>query len=163
MLQEDYKDGHLVVSRLDRFSDHFEVIDPNGRGTNAQWKSLNTADRLLKAGWGLRLGSREQQQQEIRGELELVEVRVRFFPDVMGFIQEGEKRHPKQDIKPGPKGKDGKLAYVDYVVKLPERSLEEFSRWVYRFMGSAQFISPQYLADKHQRAARAILERYSSI
>jgi predicted DNA-binding transcriptional regulator YafY len=161
LLQEDYKDGHLVVSRLDRFSDHFEVIDAEGRGTDAQWKSLNIADRLLKAGWGLRLGSREQQQQEIRGELELVEVRVRFFPDVMGFIQEGEKRHPKQDIKPGPKGKDGKLAYVDYVVKLPERSLEEFCRWAYRFMGNAQFIYPQHLVEQHQQAAHAILKRYS--
>ncbi|MHC5827074.1 MAG: hypothetical protein ACYT04_67180 [Nostoc sp.] len=35
-----------------------------------------------------------------------------------------------------------KPTYVDYIVKLPERSLEEFCRWVYRFMGNAQFMSP---------------------
>lgn len=161
LLQENYKDGHLVVSRLDRFSDHFKVVDAKGRGSKAQGKSLHIAHRLLEAGWGLKLGSRENQQREIRGELELVEVQVRFFPEVMGFIQEGEKRHPKQDIKPGPKGKDGKLAYVDYIIELPERSLEEFCRWVHRFMGNAQFIYPQYLVEQHQQAARALLERYS--
>lgn len=162
LLQEDCKNGHLVLSRLDRFSEYFKVLNDRGRGADAQWKSLHTAHRLLEAGWGLSLGSRENQQREIRGELELVEVRVRFFPAVMSFIQEGEKRHPKQDIKLGPKGKDGKLAYVDYIVKLPERSLEEFCRWVHRFMGNAQFIYPQCLADKHQQAARALLERYAT-
>ncbi|MGG6266256.1 helix-turn-helix transcriptional regulator [Leptolyngbya sp. AN03gr2] len=136
LLQEDCKDGHLVVSRLDRFSDHFKILG-EGRGTNAQWQSLQTAHRLLEAGWGLRLGSRNQQQREIQGELELVEVKVRFFSEVIGFIQEGEKRHPNQEIKPGPKGKNGRPAYVDYSVKLPDRSIDEFSRWVYRFMGQA--------------------------
>ncbi|WP_445304518.1 MULTISPECIES: hypothetical protein [unclassified Microcoleus] len=160
LLQEDYKDGHLVVSRLDRFSDCFKVLDVKGRGAQAQWKSLSKAHRLLEAGWGLKLGSREEQQLEIRGELELVEVRVRFFPEVMGFIQEGEKRHPKQDIQLGPKDQDGKYAYVDYVIKLPKRSLEEFCRWVYRFMGNAQFIYPQYLAEQHQKFARTLIDRY---
>ncbi|WP_335209431.1 hypothetical protein [Nostoc sp.] len=73
-------------------------------------------------------------------------MQVRFFPEVMEFIQEGEKRHPKQKIELGPKGKNGKPTYVDYIVKLPKRSLEEFCRWVYRFMGNAQFISPQVSA-----------------
>jgi len=89
-------------------------------------------------------------------------VKVRFFPEVMGFIQEGEKRHLHQKIKPGPKGKDGKFAYVDYIVKLPERSLEEFCRWVYRFMENAQFIYPQHLAEQHQKFARVLIDRYSS-
>ena len=162
LLQEDYKDGHLVVSRLDRFSDHFKVLDSKGRGSNIQWESVHIAHRLLEAGWGLKLGSREDQRREIRGELELVQVQVRFFPEVMEFIQEGEKRHPKQDIKLGPKGKDGKPAYVDYIVKLPKRSLEEFCRWVYRFMGNAQFIYPQHLAEQHQKFARVLIDRYSS-
>ncbi|MDZ8187195.1 MAG: WYL domain-containing protein [Nostoc sp. ChiSLP02] len=160
LLQEDYKDGHLVVSRLDRFSEHFKVLNGRSRGADAQWTSLNIAHRLLNAGWGLNLGSREDQKREILGELELVKVRVRFFPQVIGFIQEGEKRHPKQDIKPGPMGKDGKPAYVDYIVKLPKRSLEEFCRWVYRFMDNAQFIYPQYLAEQHLRFASALIARY---
>lgn len=160
LLQEDDNDGHLVVSRLDRFSDYFKVLDKKGRGADAQWTSLKTAHRLLNAGWGLRLGTREEQKKEILGELELVEVRVRFFPEVMGFIQEGEKRHPKQEIELGPMGKDGKPAYVDYIVKLPKRSLEEFCRWVYRFMNNAQFIYPQYLAEQHQKFASALIARY---
>ncbi|MEH2172863.1 MAG: WYL domain-containing protein [Nostoc sp.] len=116
------------------------------------------------------------QRREIRGELKLLEVQVRFFPEelkllevqvrffpeVMEFIQEWEKRHTKQDIKLEPKGKNGKPAYVDYIVKLPERSLEEFCRWVYRFMDNAQFISPEYLAEQHQKFARALIDRYSS-
>lgn len=162
LLLEDYNNGHLVVSCIDRFSDRFNVLDSKGRGLDSQWKSLHIAHRLLKAGCGLKLGLREEQQKEIRGELELVEVKVRFFPEVMGFIQEGEKRHLHQEIKPGPKGKDGKFAYVDYIVKLPERSLEEFCRWVYRFMDNAQFISPEYLAEQHQRFAHALIDRYSS-
>ncbi|MDZ8091185.1 MAG: WYL domain-containing protein [Nostoc sp. DedQUE05] len=51
---------------------------------------------------------------------------------------------------------------IDYIIKLPERSLEEFCRWVYRFMGNAQFISPEYLAEQHQKFARALIDRYSS-
>ncbi|MEH1890508.1 MAG: hypothetical protein V7K92_13975, partial [Nostoc sp.] len=65
-------------------------------------------------------------------------------------------------IKLGPKGKNGKPAYVDYIVKLPERSLEEFCRWVYRFMGNAQFIYPRHLAEQHQKFARVLIDRYSS-
>ena len=60
------------------------------------------------------------------------------------------------------KGKNGKPAYVDYIVKLPERSLEEFCRWVYRFMENAQFIYPQHLAEQHQKFARVLIDRYSS-
>ncbi|WP_158680606.1 hypothetical protein [Nostoc sp. 'Lobaria pulmonaria (5183) cyanobiont'] len=40
--------------------------------------------------------------------------------------------------------------------------VEEFCRWVYRFMGNAQFISPQHLAEQHQKFARALIDRYSS-
>ncbi|MEJ1933683.1 WYL domain-containing protein, partial [Nostoc sp. NIES-2111] len=163
LLKEDYKNGHLVVSRLDRYSDHFKVLDERDRGADAQWRRLHIAHRLLNAGWGLSLGSREDQQKEIRGELELVKVKVRFFPEVMEFIQEGEKRHPKQEIELGPMGKDGKPAYVDYVVKLPKRSLEEFCRWVYRFMNNAQFIYPQYLAEQHQKFASALIARYQEV
>jgi hypothetical protein len=56
----------------------------------------------------------------------------------------------------------GKPTCIDYIVKLPERSLEEFCRWVYRFMGNAQFIYPQHLAEQHQKFARALIDRYSS-
>lgn len=149
------------MSRIDRFSDHFKILDSKGRGLDRQWKNLNIAHQLLKAGCGLKLGSREEQQKEIRKELELVEVKVRFFPEVMEFILEADKRYLHQEFKEGPKGKDGKFAYVDYIVKLPKRSLEEFCRWVYRFMDNAQFMYPEYLAEQHQKSARALIDRYN--
>ncbi|MEH1847255.1 MAG: hypothetical protein V7L25_20310 [Nostoc sp.] len=52
-----------------------------------------------------------------------------------------------------------KPTYIDYIVKFPERSLEEFCCWVYRFMGNAQFISLQHLAEQHQKFARALIDR----
>ncbi|GAA6620532.1 hypothetical protein NUACC26_063480 [Scytonema sp. NUACC26] len=36
LLHEDYHNGHLVVSRLDRFSEHFKLVDATGRGTTTQ-------------------------------------------------------------------------------------------------------------------------------
>ncbi|MCC5605200.1 WYL domain-containing protein, partial [Nostoc sp. CHAB 5714] len=83
-----------------------------------------------------------------------------FFPDVMVFIQEGEKRHKSQKISFGAKTPDGKPSYLDYRLKLPSRSLTEFSRWVYRFMGSAQFLTPKELVEKHKQAAQELLARY---
>ncbi|GAA6620533.1 hypothetical protein NUACC26_063490 [Scytonema sp. NUACC26] len=87
-------------------------------------------------------------------------VTVRFFREVMTFIKEGEKRHLSQEIDEGSKTEDGKPTYLDYSVKLPPRSLNEFSRWVYRFMGSAQFRTPKELADKHKHEAEKLLARY---
>ncbi|WP_051470003.1 WYL domain-containing protein [Fischerella sp. PCC 9605] len=120
------------------------------------------AQQLLEAGWGLSLGKLEDQKLERRGELEFVEVTVRFYPEVMGYILEGDNRHPNQKIQKGPKTKDGKPAYVDYTVKLPERSFDEFCRWVYKFMGHAEFRSPPKLVEQHQKAARETLTRYAS-
>jgi len=116
----------------------------------------------LENGWGLFLGDPEAQQQEILGQLELVEVRVRFFPQVMGFIAEGPLRHPSQQIEPYPPGPlNRKAEYVDYVVKLPPRSLREFSFWVYRFMGQAQVRSPEYLVERHRQAVERQYVLYS--
>jgi hypothetical protein len=85
---------------------------------------------------------------------------VRFFPEVIGFIQEGEKRHKSQKSSLESKTTDGKPSYLDYSLKLPPRSLPEFSRWVYRFMGSAQFLTPKELVENHVSAARKLLARY---
>ncbi|MEH2000214.1 MAG: WYL domain-containing protein [Nostoc sp.] len=161
LLHEDYKSGQLAVSRLDRFSDHFKILSSTGRSSNLQVKSLQIAHHLLKAGWGLKLGTEEEQKLERCGQSAFIEVTVRFFPEVMEFILEGNKRHLNQEIREGPK-EDGKPAYVDYIVKLPERSLDEFCRWVYGFMGNAEFKSPPKLVEQHQKAARDLLARYRS-
>lgn len=106
------------------------------------------------------MGTTDEQQLERLGQLDFTSVTVRFFPEVMAFILEGEKRHSSQKIYEGPKAPDGKPTYVDYNVKLPPRSLNEFSRWVYRFMNSAQFLEPLEMVEKHKQAAQNLLARY---
>jgi hypothetical protein len=163
LLHEDCESGHLALSRLDRLSDHFQPIEGKQQNTEQQWQSLQMAHRLLETGWGLFLGTTEEQRLEKLGQLEPVEVTVRFFPEVMSFILEGEKRHPAQKIYIGPKGKDSRPEYVDYTVKLPRRSLNEFCHWVCRFMGNTQFISPPELIKKHKKMAQELLTRYTSL
>lgn len=85
---------------------------------------------MLEKGWGLFLGKADEQRLELEGKLDLIEVKVRFFPTVIDFILEGELRHPKQELEKGPiDSLTGKFVHVDYIVKLPPRSLQEFSWW----------------------------------
>jgi hypothetical protein len=160
LLHENYQNGHLAVSRLDRFTDHFKQVGERERGLTLQRQSLQVAHQLLEAGWGLYLGEAEEQRLERLGQLDFANVTVRFFPEVIGFIQEGEKRHKSQKISLGQKTPDGQPSYLDYSLKLPPRSLAEFSRWVYRFMGGAQFLTPKEWVEKHKQAAQELLARY---
>jgi len=160
LLHEDCQNGHLATSRLDRFTEHFKLLGSKERNLTEQWQSLQVAHELLENGWGLYLGKQEEQSLERQGKLDFINVTVRFFPDVMVFIQEGEKRHKSQKISFGAKTPDGKPSYLDYSLKLPPRSLTEFSRWVYRFMGSAQFLTPKELVEKHKQVAQELLARY---
>lgn len=160
LLHEDCQTQHLALSRIDRFSDHLRVIDLEGRSMEKQRRSLEQAHRLLEVGWGRNLGSVEEQKLERQGLLPFVKVIVRFFPAVMMFILEGEKRHPNQEIQAGPKGKDGKSIYVDYSVELPNRSLNEFCFWVCRFMEHAQFLLPDELIKRHETMSYTLLQRY---
>jgi WYL domain len=160
LLHEDCQNGHLAISRLDRFTEHFKLLDCLERDSTERSQSLQVAHQLLENGWGLYLGQEEEQILERQGKLDFINISVRFFPDVMMFIQEGEKRHKSQKISFGAKTADGKPSYLDYSLKLPSRSLPEFSRWIYRFMGSAQFIMPKELVEKHKQAAIELLARY---
>jgi len=160
LLHEDCQNRHLATSRLDRFTEHFKLLGSKERNLTEQWQSLQVAHELLENGWGLYLGKQEEQSLERQGKLDFINVTVRFFPDVMVFIQEGEKRHKSQKISFGAKTPDGKPSYLDYSLKLPPRSLAEFSRWVYRFMGSAQFLTPKELVEKHKQVAQELLARY---
>ena len=161
LICQDCENGHFTVERVNRFSDHCEIIDPEGRGLAAQEQNLKIAQKLLKNGWGLYLGKPEQQQAELEGTLKLQKVKVRFFEKVIGFILEGDRRHPRQKIKEGPRDSSGNLLYVDYWIDLPDRSLNEFSLWVNKHMDSAQVLSPPSLVEKHRQAARDLAARYS--
>lgn len=152
---------YLAIVRIDRLSDHCQVLDAEGRGIKAQWRSLQIAHQLLEVGWGLHLGSFEEQQRERRGELSPIIVTVRFFQPVLNFILEGERRHPSQEITKGPKV-DGKHSYVNYTITLPPRSLNQFCLWVNRFIENAQVISPPDLVERCKKAAKAVYDRYTS-
>jgi predicted DNA-binding transcriptional regulator YafY len=153
LLYEEYDSGHLAVQRIDRCKNYCQILDPQGRGQAAQWESLNTARALMQAGWGIYLGEPEPQKLERQGKLPFANVKVRFFPPSATFILEGECRHPSQKIH-------GDEERLDYTVKLPPRSLPEFSRWVYRHMGNAQVLSPPELVEKHRQAALRVYDRY---
>ncbi len=161
LVMEDCDNGHLAISRLDRFKRHLKPLHPTGRGLEAQQKSLHVAHQLLQNGWGLNLGNPAEQQLERQGTLPFVPVKVRFFPPALRFIAEDERRYLKQKLAYGPQDpKTGEPLYVDYSVKLPERSLNEFGFWVSRHMENAQILAPDSLAAKHYQAALALVQRY---
>ncbi|MEQ9237381.1 helix-turn-helix transcriptional regulator [Coleofasciculus sp. E2-BRE-01] len=159
LLYEYSENQHLEVGRLDRFKDYCHHIDPTGRGQQKQRESLKEAQKLMTTGWGIYLGTPCDQQLERQGKLLLEEVKVRFFPPVTTFILEGECRHPHQKLR-AKKDSNGEYIHVDYMIKLPPRSFHEFSRWVYRYMGCAQVLSPPDLVEKHRQAAQAVAARY---
>ncbi len=162
LIYERCDNHHLAISRVDRFKDHCQVINPKSRSWTAQRKSLQLAHELLENGWGLYLGNYQEQRQELMGQLAFAELTVRFFPKVITFITEGSLRHRNQNIKLGPKDSLGKVTYADYTVKLPPRSIKEFSFWVYRFMGNAQVISPEWLVEEHRRSAEKQYSLYNN-
>ncbi len=103
----------------------------------------------------------EEQQAELQGRLKLETFKVRSFSLVVTFILEGVRRHDRQQLRPGPKDKrSGQPQYVDYEVKLPPRSRDEFSRWVHRFAYAAKVLAPAELVTKHQEDARKLEQLY---
>ncbi|MEY3826625.1 MAG: hypothetical protein RLZZ148_1442 [Cyanobacteriota bacterium] len=162
LLYECCSNNHLIVGRVSRFKNYCQIHTLKGRGIEAQKHSLKNAHKLLKNGWGLKLGTLEEQKLELEGDLELISAKVRFFPPISDFIQEGECRHPKQKLKKGPKdNQTGKIRYVDYSIQLPPRSLDEFGIWVQRYADKAQILLPSELAQSHYQNALALIERYN--
>jgi hypothetical protein len=150
LLYEYVDNGHLEIERIDRFTDHIQFVN-QPRGTDLQKSSLNVAMNLFKKGWGLFLGEPSEQVREIAGTLEYLQVKIRFFAPVIAFIEEGEKRHISQSID-----RRGKPEYIDYIVTLPERSLNEFCRWVHQFVHNAQVLEPQNLRDRFRSTAQKL-------
>ncbi len=153
---ENCETRHLAIARLDRFDDECQVLSHPLRSRSQQLKRLQHVHELLENGWGLFLGEPEEQRQELRGQLPFTEITVRFYGDTIPFIREGSYRHPSQKIlTPSRQGQ-----YLDYQVRLPPRSHGEFLRWVNRFMGNIQILTPVELAEQHARWAEKQLQRY---
>ncbi len=160
LLYEYPETEHLEVERVDRLKDYCLILDTQGRGQTKQHQSLKIAQKLRESGWGIYLGHVEEQRLEREGKLPLELVKVRFYPPGSCFILEGECRHPSQKIHSGKRDDNGEYQYVDYTVKLPRRCFHEFSRWVYRYMGCAQVLSPPDLVEKHRQATQEVAARY---
>jgi len=160
LLYEYADTGHFEIERLDRFTDQCRIVPSQERSLTQQRDRLTLAQRLLENGWGLYLGKPEEQRQELLGNLTLIPVWVQFFPPVAAFILEAERRHPRQSVK-AVNSEEG--SWVDYRLDLPERSLNEFYRWVNRFMEGAMFLAPEALVIRHQRAAAALGDRYAGL
>lgn len=160
LICEEIDSGYLAAIRLDRLSSHLQHLTHlTPRGKLAQLDRLKVVDRLLINGWGISLGSREQQIQELNGGGS-IEVKVQFFEGVIPFIREGEKRHPRQQIKLGKKTTDGRLAFINYSVILPARSLDEFFRWVRRFGNQALVLAPEKYVEEFRQEAKLLAELY---
>lgn len=156
LLYEYVDNGHLEIERIDRFTDQIQFVN-QPRGTDLQKSSLNVAMNLFKKGWGLFLGEPSEQAREIAGTLEYIQIKIRFFPPVIAFIEEGEKRHISQVID-----RSGKPDYIDYNISLPPRSLNEFSRWVHQFVHNAQVLEPKDLRDRFRSTALKLASLYDT-
>jgi predicted DNA-binding transcriptional regulator YafY len=159
LICEEIDSGYLAAIRVDRLSSHLCQLPIPSRGKSAQLDRLKVVERLLKNGWGISLGSRAQQLQELN-EGSSIEVKVRFFEAVIPFIREGEKRHPRQQIKLGEKTADGRLVFINYSVILPERSLDEFFRWVRRFGSQALVLAPERYVAEFRQEVLQLVSRY---
>jgi len=162
LIYETEPPGHLAVARVDRFHNYLHGLGKQ-RDRDEQARRLRQAHQLLLQGWGLFLGSPEQQQAELQGELSFETVTVRFFPPAIAFLQEGKRRHPTQRLRTVPDGTTGAAQHLDYTVRLPPRSLPEFSLWVYRFMDKARVRQPDHLVQAHAQAARTLAAHYRDV
>jgi len=163
LIYEYCDNKHLVIRRVNRFTDYCKILKDKSRDMEQQYQRLQDAHKLRENGWGLYLGSVEQQQKELEQNSLFETVKVRFFPPVIDFIMEGDRRHANHKIIKGHRDKEtGQPAYVDYIIKLPERSFKEFSLWVFRHMNHAQVIAPNKLVQIHKEAAQELFERYSN-
>jgi predicted DNA-binding transcriptional regulator YafY len=56
----------------------------------------------------------------------------------------------------------GDRPYLDYQIELPKRSLNEFLRWLNRFMHGVQILKPEELAMQHRENAAALVRLYDT-
>mgnify|MGYP001583679393 CR=1 FL=1 len=159
LLYEDCQRHHLAIGRIDRFGEYCQVLNTPHRSLSIQRQRLADAHKLLTNGWGLYLGDTKEQKDELCGRLQFTLIHVQFFPPVAKIILEGSRRHAKQEFVLQ-KDEQGNLQFVDYYIKLPPRSHNEFLLWIKGYMESVQVIAPESLATQHLESAKKLLDRY---
>ena len=161
LVYESCHNNQLIMGRINRFKDYYKLLSSAGRSLKAQEESLKKANKLLTNGWGLNLGSLEEQIKELQNQLTFIKIKVRFYPPVCFFIIEGELRHPKQKIKIT-KDDYGQVLSADYLISLPPRSLNEFRFWLQSYGASVEVIAPESLRQIHRENAIALTKRYET-
>jgi len=162
LIYENSANSHLIIGRLNRFSNYFRLLSPTGRNIEIQKENLKKAEQLLKNGWGLHLGNIEEQTLELTGKLTFEKIKVRFYPPVADFILEGDLRHSKQKMKVIKDPHNNQTLFLDYFISLPPRSLNEFLYWLQGYGSCVEVISPETLKEKHQQGAIELFQRYFS-
>lgn len=161
LLYELCENGHLVMGRINRFNSHCYLLKIPARRLEKQRESLAKAYQLFENGWGLNLGEPESQLLELAGNLQFVQTKVRFYYPISNFILEGERRHLHQKIILGELDRNtGEYKFIEYHIKLPPRSLNEFIRWVYRYMDKAEILFPPELREQHRQTVQSLFNRY---
>jgi len=163
LIYENCANNQIIIGRLNRFSDYFRILSTAGRSILAQKESLKKAEKLLNDGWGLNLGNLEEQELELKGELQLEKIKVRFHPPIADLIIEGDLRHPKQRIKVTKNQHNGQISFVDYFISLPSRSLNEFLYWLQKYSSSVEVIYPEHLRKRHEQGALQLYQRYQKM
>jgi len=155
--------------RLDRLYIQQEI--DNSRTITEQKKALNKLTKLLSASYGIYLGNNVERQRLFfsskKEEKKQIEVTVElwFSEKIFGFIAEGTKRFPSQQMKMTKpsrlifknnpslfslsKSKDKQKPYR-FQVTLPEWSLNDFDliRWILGFGGEVTVHKPEILKQK---------------
>lgn len=161
LIYENCANNQLITGRINRFSNYLKIVSQAGRNIEAQKESLKKAEILLTNGWGLNLGNKEKQDLELQKKLTLEKIKVRFYPPVSNFIQEGELRHVKQKIKLVKNNINNEVLYLDYFISLPQRSFNEFLFWLQRYANCVEVIYPEHLRQLHYEKALSLAKRYS--
>jgi len=95
LIYEYCNNGHLAVGRVNPSRTTAKFLLASQFRPNT---SLQNAHKLIENGWGFYLGEPAQQQTELQSTY-FETVKVRFFPPVMAFIEEGKRRHHSQKSK----------------------------------------------------------------
>ncbi|NJN76804.1 MAG: WYL domain-containing protein [Synechococcaceae cyanobacterium RL_1_2] len=158
LLYQNCHDDGLVIGRIDRFGEQIDRLSQT-RSLEEQRQNLARGHQLLHLGWGLKLGNAQEQRLELERKLPLLDIKIRFVPPGSKFIIEAVKRHPTQTLDISPtKGPDGEPTHVDFRIKLPPRSLDEFHLWMVKYGAAAQVLSPPVLKEKHAQWVQSLAQ-----
>lgn len=150
LLAEEAEEKGFKIFRLDRLSPIVEATSTKPRGSRVQQKRLQEAKALLRLGWGMALPDGPEGMRETS----LVAVEVWFDAYAANFLRESPRMHPTQEMVERDHGE------IVFRVRLPDRALVHFERWVAAWGAHAWVRSPESLRLKMKQQYEQVLARY---